>query len=258
MAEITRSECQAFLDSLGDCKHLRFTTIRSVHRVMMTRLNSAEIEDVITKNRLGRMEYGKEPKPVDISPAQLEEWFTAASKVFNRYDYAMINIASIGLRRGEVLGLRTTSINFQQNEVIGDEIASLKIDLQRTEDYKNGGPLKNDSSYRTLWVEGDLVEHLHRAILTSNNRRMINNIVVCSKTKAKPWLWMNTVGRGVSAQYLKDKMDLVNKTTGLYFRPHMLRHYFATRTINTNASDIEVMRYLGHKNLQMTADYTRP
>ena len=40
--------------------------------------------------------------------------------------------------------------------------------------------------------------------------------------------------------------------------PHLLRHYFATQALNNpNVADVEVMHWLGHKNIQMTASYTR-
>lgn len=255
MAEITRTEYQLFLDSLDDHDHMSKTSIYTVHRVMMAVINAAVAEDILTKNTLNRMEiHGKEAKSVAIAPEAFDRWFIAAQKLLDPYNFAMISIATIGLRRGEVFGLRANSIAFQTDETTGKEVAAIKVDMQRTETWLDGGPLKNTTSYRTLWVKGAMIDYLHFAILTSDNLRKINGVPDTSKK----WLWVNTVGRPVSAQYLKAQMDIVNDATGLHIRPHMFRHYFASRSVNTPASEIEVMHYLGHKNLQMTADYTRP
>lgn len=255
MSEITRTEYQAFLDSLDDKKHLMASTIRTIHRIMMETLNAAETEDVIQKNTLRRMEiHGREPKKVDIAPEDFERWMETAEKVLSAYNFAMIKVATLGLRRGELLGLRTTSITFHKNEVVGEKVAAIKIDMQRGQDYPTGGPLKNRPSYRTIWADGDMTRFLRFAILSSDNLRRINGV----PDDATPWLWVNTVGRPVSVDYLHAQMKLVNSATGLALRPHMFRHYFATRAITGAASQIDVMHYLGHKNLQMTADYTRP
>ncbi|WP_262315410.1 tyrosine-type recombinase/integrase [Lacticaseibacillus parakribbianus] len=255
MSSIKRPEYQAFLDSLADDKKLRLGTVRTIHRVMMTTLNAAETEDVIQKNVLRRMElHGIEPKPVDINPEDFDRWMMAAEQIFDRYTYCMINVATLGLRRGEIFGLRTSSISFQKDEATGEELAAVKVDLQRGEDYPTGGPLKNKPSYRTIWTDGEMVAMLHYAILASDNLRKKNGV----PDHATKWLWVNTVGRPVSSDYMHGKMKDVNLATGLSLRPHMFRHYFATRAIGSGAAQIDVMHYLGHKNLQMTADYTRP
>ena len=254
MSEITRSEYQRFLDSLDDDKGLRLGTIKTIHRIMMETLNAAETEDLLDKNRLRKMSiHGKEPKSVDISPADFERWISTAELVLDKYSLALIYTATLGMRRGEVLGLRTSSISFQQDQVNNQEIASIQIDLQRGEDYKLGGPIKTSSSYRTIWASGKVVDYLHFAILASDNLRKKNG-VPSDKT---PWLWVNRFGDPASSGYLFERMKIVNKATGLQIRPHMLRHYFATQAIAGNAAQIEVMHYLGHKNVQMTADYTR-
>ncbi|WP_268869565.1 tyrosine-type recombinase/integrase [Lacticaseibacillus rhamnosus] len=49
----------------------------------------------------------------------------------------------------------------------------------------------------------------------------------------------------------------VNKWSGISIHRHLLRHYVATQATAHKASGIDIMHYLGHKNLRMTADYTR-
>lgn len=254
MQEITRAQYQAFIDHLDDEKHMGVTTIRSIHRIMMETVNAAVTEDVLDKNRLKRVEiHGHQAKPVDLSREDFERWITTAEKILNKYDYALIKAATLGMRRGEILGLRVSSIKFARDQVNNTEIAAIKIDMQRGVDYPTGGPLKTSTSNRTIWASGDVVDLLHYAILASKNIRKRN----CAPATATQWLWVNRYGNAASYAYLVERMSAVNDATGLKIRPHMLRHYFATQAIAANTPQAEVMHYLGHKNMQMTFDYTR-
>lgn len=255
MSDITRRQWQAFLDKLAD-DGFAASFLRTIHRLMMTTLNAAANEDVLDKNRLRDMDiHGAPSKPVDISPEQYARWMDTASEILSRYDMAMLMVLSLGLRKGELMGLRTSSIGFKKTDT--GELASIKIDMQRNADYLNGGPLKNDPSYRTIWVDGEIVDSLHYAITFSDNMRMVNGIVPDGKIK-KPWLWVARTGNGANYTYLDNRLHEVNAATGLHFRPHMLRHYFATSATMKAAPQSEVMHWLGHKNMQMTHDYTRP
>lgn len=254
MSEITRNQYQAYIDKLDEKDGMALTTIRSVHRIMMETLNAAVTEDVLDKNRLGRVEiHGYAPKPVDISKPDYERWLATADEILNPYDAALIHVSTLGMRRGEILGLRTTSITFSRDQVNNEEIASIKIDMQRGVEYPNGGPLKTKTSERTIWVSGDIVQRLHTAILACQNIRKRNAV----PDTVTPWLWVNRYGNPASYSYLVERMAAVNDATGLKIRPHMLRHYFATSAIAANTPQAEVMHYLGHKNMQMTFDYTR-
>jgi integrase len=256
MADIKRNQWQAFLDKLADEGHAASFN-RTIHRLMMTTLNAAVNEDVIDKNRLRDMDiHGTNPKPVDISPEQYSLWMDTAERMLARYDLTLFMVLGLGLRRGELMGLRTTSITFKTAKG-GRELAALKIDLQRNADYPNGGPLKNEPSYRTIWVDGDIVDNLHFAIKYADNIRMMNGIKPDGKI-SKPWLWVSRTGAGACYTYLDNKLKDVNTATGLALRPHMFRHYFATEATMKSAPQSEIMHWLGHKNVQMTHDYTRP
>lgn len=255
MSDIKRAPYQAMLDSMVDHGATQ-SFVRSIHRCMMTTINSAVTEDVLDKNRLRGIEiHGEKPKSVTIEPADYDKWMNAAMIILSRYDLAMIMVLALGLRKGELMGLRTNSISFETRN--GKELAAIKIDMQRNADYLNGGPLKNRPSYRTIWVDGEIVDYLHYAITYSDNMRQQNGIHP-DGTVGKPWLWVARTGNGASYTYLDYKIKDVNDATGLKFRPHMLRHYFATNATLQGAPQSEVMHWLGHKNLQMTHDYTRP
>lgn len=87
----------------------------------------------------------------------------------------------------------------------------------------------------------------------SNNVRKANFISM----DATPWLWVNRYGSPVNTAALTKIMNKVSDATGIKVSPHMLRHFFATQAIASNKPAIDVMHWLGHSTIQMTANYTR-
>lgn len=260
--DVSRSAYQHFLDDLATQTNekgqlrLSETTINTIHSIMMMIFNSAEDDDTIRKNRLrGLSVNGRKPRSQELDRADFEKWLDVAKQKLDRYEYAMIRIGALGERRGELMGLRTTSITFQHDDVHNEEIAAIKFDLQRNAEMPNGGPLKTDSSYRTIWVSGDVVDMLHFAILTADNIRIRKGRVV--DAIHKPWLWVNEDGEPLHYTHINRLTSRVNKWANIAIHPHLLRHYVASQATAHKASGIDIMHYLGHKNLQMTADYTR-
>ncbi|KKW88338.1 tyrosine-type recombinase/integrase [Lacticaseibacillus rhamnosus] len=260
--DVSRSSYQHFLDDLAIQKNqkgelrLSETTINTIHSIMMMIFNSAEADDTIRKNRLrGLSVNGRKPRSQDLDRADFEKWLAVAKQKLDRYEYAMIRIGALGERRGELMGLRTTSITFQHDDVHNEEVAAIKFDLQRNAEMPNGSPLKTDSSYRTIWVSGDIVDMLHFAIMTANNIRIRKGRVV--DEVHKPWLWVNEDGEPLHYTHINRLTSRVNKWSSISIHPHLLRHYVASQATAHKASGIDIMHYLGHKNLQMTADYTR-
>jgi integrase len=252
--EITRSQFQTFLDTLAE-RGLAKSTVRTISSVMLQIMNSAEFEDVIYKNRLkGMLVNGRDPKDLSLEPVDFEKWINAAKQILDRYLMAFVYMATLGERRGELMGLRNESIKFGHDDVHDIDIASITFDLQRTADSPNGTSLKTKSSYRTIWVSGEIVDYIKFAMQTADNIRLRNNI----NPDTKKWLWLNENGNPFFPTHLNRIMKKVEKASGIHITPHMLRHYFATEAISSSTPQIDVMHWLGHKNIQMTADYTRP
>ena len=250
MQQITRGEYQQFLDRLDDVSHLSRAYVDTINKVMMIIFNDAEKNDIIDKNRLKNMQiHGGDARAVDLTQDQFDEWTAAADKVLSKYQRAFVYIDALGLRIGECQGLRTSSIAFSETE----NVASITIDLQRGPNYPKGGPLKNKASYRTIWVHDEMVELLRYAILTSDNLRATHSIT----DDVTKWLWLDRDATPLSNYYARKYFEWVNDEAGFEVRPHMLRHYFATQGV-AGSSQIDTMKYLGHKNLQMTANYVRP
>lgn len=252
LQDVSRAKYQRFLDELSQ-SGLALTTVHTIDAVMKSIMNTAEFEDVIDKNRLRGMQInGKAPRNKDLEPHSFELWLNAAKITMDKYEMALIITATLGLRRGEVMGLRNESIKISHDQINDADVAQISIDMQRNTNELNGGPLKTKSSYRTIWAFGKTVDYLKYAMVTANNLRQRNHIQA-----EKHWLWLNNDGNPLHPTHLNRLMRRVSNESGVEVYPHLLRHYFATQAIAANKPQIDVMHYLGHKNLQMTADYTR-
>lgn len=253
LTEITRAQFQSFLDDLAK-QGLAKTTIRTITSVMLQIMNDAEHRDIIYKNRLkGMLIQGKEPKDLSLEPADFKKWINTAKRVLDRYLLCLVYVATLGERRGELMGLRSDSFKFGFDEVNQRDVCSITFDLQRTPLEQNGTTLKTKSSYRTIWVSGKIVDYIKFAMQTAENIRLRNNI----DPKKPKWIWLNENGDPFYPTHLNRVMHKVETASGIHVTPHMLRHYFASEAISSNSPEIDVMHWLGHKNIQMTADYTR-
>ncbi|MFD1466507.1 tyrosine recombinase XerC [Lapidilactobacillus mulanensis] len=253
LSDVTRSSFQSFLDGLA-IKNLAKSTIRTITSVMLAIMNNAEYEDVIPKNKLkGMLIQGRAAKDLTIQTTDYEKWIDTAENILDKYMLSLVYIGCLGERRGELMGLRTSSFKFETDKNTGEERCAIKIDLQRTADELNGTTLKTQSSYRTLWVTGEIIKNIRYAITTSDNIRERNNI-----NANDHWLWLNEKGSPLHPYYANKLTKRINDASDMQITPHMLRHYFATKGMASTSADIEVMHWLGHRNLQMTADYTRP
>lgn len=252
--DIRKNQVQGLLNDLAD-KGLSHETLRSIMTTFNSIMNTAVDDELLSYNRIRKAEYkGKEPKVKMVAPEQVARWMNVAESILAPYDLSMIKIlAGTGLRNGEITGLTTDAINFKKDQLSQQEFATIKIETQRSVHYPTGGPLKTKSSYRTIVVDSDLVETLKYAITVSNTRREKNHI----SDKKYNWLWLQENGNPCSPTHLRYLTKIVSKQAGIYIHAHMFRHYFATQAIASSVPQIDVMHYLGHSSVQMTADYTR-
>lgn len=119
------------IEAANQPKGLSPKTVRNIHNVIHEALNKAVMEKLIPTNpadgcMLPRVEH-KEMKTLDLT--QLDQFFQEArnSGVFEQY-YTEL---ATGLRRGELLGLKWTDINYEARTI------SIRRQIQRLE---GGGP----------------------------------------------------------------------------------------------------------------------
>lgn len=257
IADISRRGYQHFIDQITLKKNLHKNTINQVNATMQQIMNDAEKNNVIRKNMLHGIDIigGQPPKDQALTQAQYDAIMDYAKNNLSRYDYAFIQIMALGERRGELMGLKTrSSFKFEKDEINNTDVCAITFNQARTADEPNGTDLKNQSSYRTIYVTGELVELIKYAIKKSDSILADHGLPISQDH----YLWLNpATGNVYHVQFANTILKKIERGTGIKVHPHQLRHFFATIARSNKMSPTDTMHWLGHSSLQMTDSYTR-
>jgi integrase len=136
----------------------------------------------------------------------------------------ILNVAlNTGMRRGEILNLKWTHVDFKAGEIF----------IEKT---KSGTP-------RTIDINSDLLDELTRLKVETNNKLYV---FINPKT-AKPYKKLQR-----SFERARQKASIED------LRFHDLRHTFASRLIEKGVDIIKVKDFLGHSTLRTTERYIHP
>lgn len=218
----------------------------------MSLLNHAVDVGVIERNRLKRIHISQgdyKPKKKHLTITEYNKFMASAKEVVtDKVDYSMIYLSTFGLRRGEIMGLTSRYINFDDN---GN--AWLEIKRTRTQKYPDGKGPKNESSERTIVID-DVGSELIAYVLSEAEeiKKDFGEIL-----HQDDFIFMDpSTGKPYHIGRLNSLMKTVSRTSGVYCHPHMMRHTFATLSRIENADPRLLADYLGHKNTTMTDHYS--
>ena len=222
LADLTSLDLQRFYKHLLDGgrvdrieakkkpKGLAPKTVRNIHQMIGSAYNLAIEQHLVTKNptqgcALPKVEH-KEMKT--LTADQLSAFFREA-RDSGVYELYYLDLAT-GLRRGELLGLKWTDVDFQHG--------ALKI--QRAISRQNGkvveAPLKTKNAYRTLPLSADAID-----VLMQQRR----------KTGNSEWVFPSPSGGPMSPDSVLHMLQRVLKRAGLpRIRFHDLRHPYVKHT----------------------------
>lgn len=256
MQDITRIRYQRYIDELSLSGDFTLNTLHRIDSLMQQIMNDAEKNDVIHKNKLRGivMSTNKPTKNQTLTASEFDTIMQAALTDLSKYDYAFIKLMTLGERRGELMGLRKSSFKFQYDELHHRNSCSITFNLARTADEPDGTTLKNESSYRTIYVSDEMADLAQYAIKKSE---AIMDDFGLDKSP-DDFIWINPeTGKPYHVQHANTILKKLTRRTGITVHPHMLRHYFATKARSERLPETDVMHWLGHSSITMTDSYTR-
>ncbi|MFI3326618.1 MAG: site-specific integrase [Clostridia bacterium] len=158
-----------------------------------------------------------------------------------------------GLRRSEVLGLRWSSINFEEKTLkVENALVQVPTGNGKTE-LISSSSLKTDSSYRTLPLL-DIVEKHLKALLVKREGN-INFYGNTYDRQYEDYICLFDDGRIISPNFITSKFPRILKTNNLRkIRFHDLRHSCASLLVSQGVQMKDIQVWLGHNNLATTAD----
>ncbi|MGK4178857.1 tyrosine-type recombinase/integrase [Lapidilactobacillus dextrinicus] len=255
LQQITRIQYQNYIDELIKQGYAQ-TTLETLNQLVQQTMNSADRDNVIRSNDLKGIEINGAvaPRDVKLEKDEYQKFMATAKKILSKFKLTMLYLIALGNRREEAAGLQFRS--FVKDADDNGDYYIITYYVGRTQETPNGGPLKNNSSYRSNIIRGEIVEYVdyfleHSKEIYQKTHREIapESFVYVNEKNGMP-----THPSNINREIFKKVSD----ECGIKVHPHMLRHYFATIALADGVPDMEVANWLGHKNVSMTHDYSRP
>lgn len=166
---------------------------------------------------------------------------------------AAIKLAAFyGLRREEIIGLKWTAIDFENNTLtIQHTVTECNLDGKHIEVASDTA--KTDSSLRTM----PLVTNF-REMLLAKKEKQEHYRKLCGRSYCKEYLdyiFVNEMGERWKPRYLSDGFKRILEQNGLRrIRFHDLRHTCASLLLANNVPMKKIQEWLGHSDFSTTAN----
>lgn len=160
--------------------------------------------------------------------------------------------AFYGLRREEIIGLKWTAIDSENNTLtIQHTVTECNLDGKHIEVASDTA--KTDSSLRTM----PLVTNF-RAMLLAKKEKQEHYRKLCGRSYCKEYLdyiFVNEMGERWKPRYLSDGFKRILEQNGLRrIRFHDLRHTCASLLLANNVPMKKIQEWLGHSDFSTTAN----
>jgi integrase/recombinase XerD len=165
--------------------------------------------------------------------------------------FALTVLATTGLRRGELLGLRLSDLHLLPTSVmLGCQVEGPHLHVSPRENC-NGARVKNGRP-RAVPVSSAFV-HAYERYRTDRDacRRARDSDFVLVNLYREPF------GEPMKLHALNELFVRLSRRVGVAVTPHMLRHTFGTEAAKATSLDV-IAELLGHADLRSTQTYLHP
>ena len=253
LSNLQPKHIQSYYTHLTSSGKVHAATIRRHHANIRKALQQAVKTDMILSNPADKVVKPKVPPYVAGFYNDAELNLLLEKVKGTSLELPIIITAFYGLRRGEVLGLKWSAIDFKNKtliishtvtEINDEEGKTVIIQKDRT---------KNKSSFRTL----PLVPQVEEALLRKK-RQDEEYRGVCKKSysrKFTDYVFVNEIGELIKPHYLTSGFPHFLEKCGMRrIRFHDLRHSCASLLLKAGANMKEIQEWLGHSNYSTTAN----
>ncbi len=195
------------IESKEQPKGLSAKTVRNINQVISSAMDLAVAQKIIIENPTNTCELPKvEHKEMLTIPAEQLQAFLQEAKATGVYEMYYIELAT-GLRRGELLGLKWTDIDWKNG------IIKVRRQVARVNGEIVEAPLKTKNSYRAVSISPQAVEVLREQKKKTNDE----------------YVFPSPNGGPISPDSVNNMLKRVLERAGVpKVRFHDLRHTFAS------------------------------
>jgi integrase len=230
---------------------LSVSSQRQIHSIIYSSLQEAMSLEIINRNvaqvvKPEMRKVDRNAKAATAWTAQEAATFLAFAKTERLYSLFYLML-SLGLRRGEALGLRWENVDLTNGRVrIVETIVA--VAGKSTE-----GKPKTEKSRRVIKLPSDVVQ-----VLQEHREKQKAEHVSLELSPAKDWVFTSLVGTPINPDLIDRTMQRICTNSGVRrIRVHDLRHTHTSLARRQGVSLEVISERLGHSRSSFTADVYR-
>lgn len=251
LQDVTRETLQAFFDEKAvkgrkDGKGgLSPASLRQYKNIIHQTLNEAVKNGIIQTNPCQFVELPKKQR-YESSYYNADQLKTLFDAICDDPIYPLVKITALyGLRRSEVLGLKWDSVDFTAGRL------TIKHTVSKVTTAVCKDKTKNSSSHRSF----PLTQEAREIFLKAKADERINRQLCGDEYEQNDFIFKWPNGKPFSPDYVSSHFSLLLKNNHLpHIRFHELRHSCASLLLNNGFTLKDVQEYMGHADIQMTAN----
>lgn len=245
------ADVRSMLARLSD-QGLSPATLRQARSVLSRALRTAEVDGIVSRNaaRLvdGVRQANKEGRT--LTPDEARTLLRAAQG--HEYEALVYVLLSLGLRKGEALGLSWSDVDLDGTPPRLTVRRALKKD---TRDRTYLDTPKTTRSRRTIHLPGSLVDVLRRHKLRQTEQRLAFGPGWGGRWADEDLVFTTSIGTALDPNRVNRQVQAIATEAGLgKWTPHELRHSAASLLIAQGVPLKTISEMLGHSSIRVTAD----
>jgi len=244
--KLTRSHVQQMLIAKTQ-EGLSSRTVQYLRSVLRIALNDAIKWDILTRNVAALAEPPRQDhdEVLPLTADQIQILFKQIAD--DRLEALYIIAGTLGLRKGECMGLRWSDIDFESKSM------SVRKQVQRIDGKEQLVDLKTQKSRRSLPIPNAVV----RALRRRQDREKLDIMIAGSRWRGEEWglVFPSTVGTPLNGSNILQQLKRHLDRAGLpAFDFKTLRHTAATTLAMQGVPTRTAMAILGHSQMATTTD----
>ncbi|WP_315166809.1 tyrosine-type recombinase/integrase [Metaclostridioides mangenotii] len=254
LKKFRNTHLQKYYNNLYD-NGLNVSTIKHINKRLKTCLNEAYKQGYIDRNYCSMVtlpkDISKEQRKTEVLTLEQQQRFIDAIKG-HKLEVLFLVAISTGLRRGELLGLKWSDIDFDNCSL------TVHRTLQKVPMYEtNGNKIytivehepKTDNSIRTIPLPNDILIRL-REYKKEQNTKILKMGELYQKND---YVFADDLGQPINHQRPKDNLRAVLKKLDIEpIKFHGLRKTYATRLFENDVPPKTVQALMGHSDISIT------
>ena len=242
LAKVTPTQIRRLLEAKADCG-LSTATVRHIHAMIRNVLGDAEREELVARNAAKLVRPPALSRPERRALTVEEAQALLLSIRGDRLEALWACALALGLRRGELLGLRWADVD-PAAKTVSVRQALLRVDGRLVLDRP-----KTMRSARTIPAPDVIMRHLRE----HRTRQVAERLRAGQRWQESGLVFTSVIGTPLEPRNVDRVWHEARSRVGLgWLRLHDLRHACATFLLLTGASPRTVMETLGHSQIALT------